>query len=132
MRLVLDASVLVQFVADEEDARFLDHLVVDHELHIPAICDVEVVGGLARHVRSGSASSATARDALIGYVSLPLIRHLHLGLVARTYELTANFSAADASYVALAEALDARLVTVDAALRRAVRSHTSVELVPGP
>jgi predicted nucleic acid-binding protein len=44
---------------------------------------------------------------------LPLTRHMHLGLIARTFELSANFAAADASYVGLAEALDAGLLTLD-------------------
>jgi predicted nucleic acid-binding protein len=63
------------------------------------------------------------------YVSLPIARHLHVALIARVYELTRNFTAADATYVALAEALDARLVTLDEPLARAVRRHTSVQVL---
>ncbi|HLA92758.1 MAG TPA: type II toxin-antitoxin system VapC family toxin [Actinomycetota bacterium] len=131
MRLVLDASALVQLVADEEESDALrEFFAGDDELHVPAICDAEVVSGLARHVRTGSTSADAARDALVDYISLPLTRHMHVSLIARTYELTANFAASDASYVALAEALDASLVTLDGALGRAVRRHTSVEVLP--
>jgi len=131
MRLVVDASAIVPFVTDEQGSRDLAPLLAaGHELHVPAVCDCEVVGGLAKQVRSGWVSGAIARDALIDYVSLPIARHLHLGLVARTFELSANFAAADASYVALAEVLDARLVTLDGALGRAVRQHTNIEVLP--
>jgi predicted nucleic acid-binding protein len=40
-----------------------------------------------------------------------------------------NFSAYDATYVALAERLDAILVTGDAPLARAVRAHLDLEVV---
>lgn len=130
MRLVLDASILVRFVTDERRFRTLDPLITtSDELHVPAICDAEVVSGLARHVRMGEGSRKDARASLIDYVSLPLTRHLHLGLVVRAFELSTNIAAADASYVALAEVLDARLVTLDRGLARAVREHTSVEVL---
>jgi predicted nucleic acid-binding protein len=131
MRLVLDASYLVRLVSDEERSAALDPLIAtSHELHVPAICDAEVVGGLARHVRMRRGSPDDARASLVDYVSLPLTRHMHVTLVARLFELTTSFSASDASYVALAEALDASLVTLDAPLRQAVRRHTAVEVLP--
>jgi len=40
-----------------------------------------------------------------------------------------NFTPYDAAYVALAEALRARLLTVDGGLARATRQHTVVEVV---
>ena len=131
MRLVLDASALVPFLADDSESLGLEPiLMAGHEMHVPALCDAEVVGGLAKHVRRGWVTDSVARDALIDYVSLPIIRHMHLSQLARTYELAANFAASDASYVALAEALDASLVTLDGPLGRAVRRHTSVEVLP--
>lgn len=130
-RLVLDASALVQLLVEADEFSSLSALVSrDAELHIPAICDVEVVSGMSRHVRTGSTPADAVREALIDYIALPLTRHIHVRLLVRTYELTANFAAADASYVALAEALDAPLVTLDRGLARAVRRHTSVEVLP--
>jgi predicted nucleic acid-binding protein len=130
MRLVVDASAVVPFVAHEEDPAVVPFFSAEHELHAPAICDAEVVGGLAKHVRVGSLSDSEARDALIDYVSMPLTRHMHLGLIARTFELSANFAAADASYVGLAEALDAGLLTLDRSLGRAVTRHTALAVFP--
>jgi predicted nucleic acid-binding protein len=130
MRIVVDASAIVQFIAREDDDRIAAVLGERHDLHVPAVCDVEVVGGLAKHVRNSLLSPEEAREALIDYVSMPLARHLHVGHVARTFELSSNFAAADASYVALAEALGAGLVTLDGPLGRAIRRHTSVEVIP--
>lgn len=48
----------------------------------------------------------------------------------RIFELRANFSAYDATYVALAEALGAELLSTDDRLARAVESHTAVALIP--
>ena len=53
-------------------------------------------------------------------------------LMRRAYELRDNVTAYDAAYVALAEALDCRLVTADAQLARAPGGRCEVELVESP
>ncbi len=130
MRLVLDASAIVAYVTDDRTIPVEPYFSPEHELHVPAISDVEVVAGLARQVRLGGLSDAAAREAVIDYVAMPIARHLHTRLIARTFELTRNFAPADASYVALAEALDASLVTMDRALGRAVRKHSRLSVLP--
>jgi predicted nucleic acid-binding protein len=130
MRIVMDASAIVPFVSNVGTPSVEPYFAAENELHIPALCDAEVVGGLARQVRVGGLSETDASEALIDYVSMPLARHMHLRLVARTYELSHNFSATDASYVALAEALDADLVTLDRSLARATRELTQVRVLP--
>jgi predicted nucleic acid-binding protein len=52
-----------------------------------------------------------------------------MGLLGRILRLRENFSAYDASYVALADQLDALLLTADAALVRAVRTHPRLPVV---
>jgi len=49
----------------------------------------------------------------------PLTRYPHLQLLDRIWQLRSHVSAQDASYIALAEALDAPLVTTDLRLSRA-------------
>jgi predicted nucleic acid-binding protein len=44
------------------------------------------------------------------------------------WKLRNNFSASDAAYVVLAEALDAELLTADDRLAKSVRAHTLVRL----
>lgn len=130
MRVVLDASALVAFLLGNRSEPALDRAMsIENDLHVPAICDVEVASALARGVRRGTLDHADAQTALVDYVSLPLGRHLHTRSIARIYELRDNFTAADASYVALAEALTADLVTLDDALAQAVRRHTSIEVL---
>jgi predicted nucleic acid-binding protein len=47
------------------------------------------------------------------------------GLDERVWSLRHNFSAYDATYVALAETLDAELLTADRRLHRATTTHTT-------
>lgn len=97
---------------------------------MPALCDVEVAAGLRRAVLRDLISPGQGTTALDHYRLLPLTRHGHLGLLPRMLELRANFSAYDACYVALAERLDAELLTADEHLARAARTHTAVDVVP--
>ncbi len=71
-----------------------------------------------------------AAEATADYLSLPLSRHGHERLLGRILELRENFSPYDATYIALAEQLEASLVTTDAALARAVRRHLRLSVVP--
>ena len=59
---------------------------------------------------------------------LPIVRYDHGPLMHRVLELRHNFSAYDASYVALAEALGVPLLTADARLASAAREHTDVSV----
>jgi len=58
-----------------------------------------------------------------------LQRHAHEPLLDRVWELRENLSVYDAVYVALAEALDAVLLTCDRRLARAPSFAARVELV---
>lgn len=131
MNVVVDASVLIEFLGQAAPPIDLDELHRSGaSFHVPAVCDTEVVSGLSRRVRSGLSSEQDARDALMDYVAFPLARHLHPGLLGRVFELRNNMSARDAAYISLAEVLDARFVTLDHALARAARRHTSVRVSP--
>lgn len=92
----------------------------DVDLHVPALCDVEVASGLRRAMLAGLVSERRAAEALEDYLDLPLTRHSHRSLLGRVLELRENFSAYDATYVALAERLKAEILTADARLGRAV------------
>ncbi len=87
---------------------------------------MEVLSALRRLVASGEATAERAGEAIADLLDLPIERYPHDILVPRIWELRENFSAYDASYVALAEAVadePVPLLTADARLARAIDEH---------
>lgn len=121
---------MVEYLLGTEVSESVKAVVRDPEadLHAPALCDVELVAVLRRGVAQRLFSQSRAQEALEDYLDLPLTRHGHVRLLARIFDLRANFSSYDAAYVALAESLEAELLTGDGPLRRAVETHTRVKL----
>jgi len=130
-RLVVDASALVEVLLATELAPKIEEEIAEPEaeLHTPALCDVEVASALRRALLGGRPQEGRARQALRDLADLPMTRHGHQLLVARTLELRHNFSAYDATYVALAERLDAALVTADRRLASAVRLQLDLSVI---
>jgi predicted nucleic acid-binding protein len=90
---------------------------------------VEVASSLRRLLLRGTLTEERAKEALMDYVDLPLTRHGHQSLLGRILRLRDNFSAYDATYIALAERLGAILVTGDESLARGTQRHLDVSLV---
>lgn len=103
----------------------------DHDLHTPALCDVEVAAALRRALVAGFVDEVRAEESVEDYLDLPVTRHGHQLLVPRILELRHNFSAYDATYVALAEVLGGHLLTADGALASATRTHVEIPLIAG-
>ena len=101
----------------------------DISLHAPALCDLELASALRRGLLQGRVSERRAAEAVASYLALPIRRHGHLRLLGRVLQLRDNFSPYDASYVALAERLSARLLTADHSLARAASDHAHVEVI---
>lgn len=98
-------------------------------LHAPHLIDLEIANILRRYVQKRELSSRSASQALDDLSSVPLQRYPHTLLISRIWELRNNLTAYDAAYVALAEMLDAPLITRDAALSIAPGHHAKIELV---
>ncbi len=128
--VVADASAVVEFLLRTPRVGAVEAVLAnpDADVHVPALCDVEVAAVLRRLTLSGVLNAGRCAEALEDYTDLPSTRHGHTTLLARVLELRENFTAYDAVYVALAETLGAKLLTANARLRLAVESHTSVEL----
>ncbi|MGH7126182.1 MAG: type II toxin-antitoxin system VapC family toxin [Stellaceae bacterium] len=98
-------------------------------LHAPYLLDVEVAQVLRRYAAAGEIDRERGRAALADLADFPLHRYPHAFLLARAWDLRSNLTAYDAIYVALAEALDAPLLTRDQRLAGAAGHHARVELV---
>lgn len=119
--IVVDASVLTDFLLGRPQA--LDALSSElaereHEpLHAPELIEPETLNALRRLATSGNVSDRRATEAASDLASLRLIRYPHAPLRERVWALRHNLSAYDATYLALAEALDDPiLLTGDAGL----------------
>lgn len=129
--IVLDASVTVELLlnlplGEQVRRRLADP---DLQLHAPHLLPVEVLQVLRRRVAAGTTSTADAVEALNLLEELDLSFHDHMLLAGRAWTLRGNLSAYDAMYVALAELLDAPLLTADATLARAPGIHATIDLI---
>ena len=71
-----------------------------------------------------------AAEMIDDYADLPIERHIMAPLQRRVLELRDNFTAYDAFYVALAEALDLPLLTDDGKFARSASQPTLIETWP--
>jgi predicted nucleic acid-binding protein len=129
--IVIDASALLEFLLQTPlgmrvEARLFGG---QDEFHSPHLADVEVAQGLRRLVRTGEVSSDRASEALVDLAELDLHRHGHLDLLTRAWRLRENVTAYDAMYVALAEALNATLITCDVPLATAPGHRAQIEVI---
>jgi predicted nucleic acid-binding protein len=129
--IVVDASAVLELVLDTEAGRRVaERLLVPSEaLHAPHLLDVEVTQAVRRYVASRDLQPAKGRQAIADLLDLPVARHPHTVLLPRAWELRRSISAFDAMYVALAEALDAPLLTRDGRLSRSHGHRARVVLV---
>lgn len=128
--IVIDASAVVAMLLRLEQAeRILDRVLKRGEtLHAPHVIDVEVAQVVRRYWRVGDITAARGGEALRDLAALPIQRYSHEPLLGRIWQLRNNATAYDAAYVALAEGLDAVLLTLDSALARIPGVRAPVEV----
>lgn len=118
--MVLDASVVVGALLDSgETGRWSREQLSTARLHAPHLLPAEVINVLRRVVQTDPAQRSSVQQAMAEMADLDLALCDFLPLSPRVWELRHNLTAYDAWYVALAEALDAPLVTLDRRLARA-------------
>ena len=130
--IVIDASAFVDLVGDRRSADewLADRVNRARTIHIPAVFDLEVLQSFRGLEAAGKLSSGDLAAALEDYADLRATRYGHVPLRARVWELRHNLTAYDAAYVALAEALEAPLVTTDARLARSTGHEATIESPP--
>ena len=128
--IVVDASALLEVLLRTAAAGAVEtHLFDERQtLHAPHLLDIEVAQVLRRYAAIGDIDERRGSAALADLADFPIRRYPHDFLLTRVWSLRSNFTAYDAVYVALAEALNARLLTRDRRLAAAVRRHTSIQL----
>lgn len=119
-QVVLDASAAVALLADAGPAgQWIEATVRDAHLLAPDLMPFEASNILRRHALARILDASAATLAHADLVALPITFYPYVALAERAWELRANLTAYDASYVALAELTSAPLVTLDARLSRA-------------
>ena len=98
-------------------------------MHAPHLVDIEVAHVVRRLAAQGLVDQTRAFQALEDHADLRMVKYPHTDLLARVWELRHNLSAYDAAYIALAEMLDAPLITRDKAFASSKGHRVFVELV---
>lgn len=97
-------------------------------IHAPALIEVEIVSGLRRLERQRQIAADRAAVGLEWFLDLGIEKHHGNDLTRRFFALRQSLSAYDAAYVAVAELVDAPLLTADRRLSRAHGHKARVEL----
>ncbi len=129
--IVVDASALLAVLLRVFDASAAEERLLDpHEtLHTPHLIDVEVAQVIRRYAARGEIRDEQASTAFDILAAFPLRRYPHGLLLPRVWQLRNNLTAYDAIYVALAEVLEAPLLTRDRRLAAAAGHRARIELV---
>ncbi|KQR12123.1 twitching motility protein PilT [Cellulomonas sp. Leaf334] len=118
--IVIDPSAMVEaLVGRTPHDDLLDAL--GGPLSAPHLLDVEVVSVLRGLLLGGKITQETADEARLDHFAFTIVRHELEPLVERVWTLRHQFTTYDASYLALAEALECPLYTCDSKL--AVPGH---------
>ncbi len=129
--IVVDASAVLEVLLRTPAGRAAQARLLDpaQTLHAPHLLDVEVAQVVRRYAASGEIDGERGRLALADLADFPVRRYPHDFLLPRVWALRNNLTAYDAIYVALAEALDAPLITRDQRLAAALGHQARIELV---
>lgn len=113
---VLDASVAIKwFIPEVHSEAALQAKRLRQLLHVPAFITMELGNVIAKKIRRGELSRENGRTILNELPHLPLQRHADSRLFPAAYDLALDTqqSLYDCLYLALAEAIDGKLITAD-------------------
>ena len=118
--VVLDASAAIDALLGASD------WVHGDDFHAHAGLDIEVLSVLRRQTLHDGLPAHRAREALDLFGELQITRHPLRRLIPRIWMLRDDVTASDAGYVALAEALDIPLLTLDRKLAKTAARYCEV------
>jgi predicted nucleic acid-binding protein len=128
--IVVDASVLAPALTDDgPDGDVARARLRGESLAAPELLYLDTASVVRRQLRCGELSVRRAELALTDLLELPFRRASHQPLLPRCWELSHNMTVYDAAYVAVAELLDAVLVTADARMASAPGPRCAIELL---
>lgn len=129
--IVVDASALLEVLLRTPASKAVEGRLFapGQTLHAPHLLDVEVAQVIRRYVANGEVHAERGRMALADLADFPLRRYPHDFLLPRIWDLRDNLTAYDAAYVALAEALEAPLLTRDRRLATAAGHRAKIDLI---
>ncbi len=128
--IVIDASIVISAIAYEDDAGSAPRARIESSVAAaPELIDFESLSGLKRLERAGILSREQTLESVSNLMRLPIERFPHWPFLDRIWELRHNLSIYDGSYVALAEALGATLVTADKAFTQVPGIRCEVDLL---
>lgn len=119
--IVIDAAAAVELLTEKGEVGewVADAIAREDALGAPHLIDPEVLAALRNLVVRGEITPGAASEAVVGFEALPMTRYPVTSLIERIWKLRRRLTPHDASYVALAEALDLPLLTTDSRLARA-------------
>ena len=129
--IVVDASAIVEMLLrTAAGIRITPRIrTTTSTVHSPHLVDAEVTHVVRRYTLAGDINAERGAE-IVGILrDLVIQRHDHRPLLGRVWELRHSVGAYDALYVALAEALDAPLLTADSRLATAHGHHADVQTI---
>jgi predicted nucleic acid-binding protein len=128
--IVLDASAVVDWLLQTPEGQRINQRIIGRgeTLHTVHLLDVEFAHVLRRLVREKTLTARRAEEAIEDLSAVRLTRYAPALVLKRIWQLRQNLSAYDASYVALAEDLQAPLITRDRRIAAAPGHSASVEV----
>jgi predicted nucleic acid-binding protein len=129
--IVLDASAAIEWLLQTPTGLKIELLLSDPTVtfHAPHLLDLEVAQVLRKSVRERLTTEERGKAALEDFAGLRILRYSHGLLLPRIWQLRSMLTAYDAAYVALAEMIEAPLITCDRKLAAAHGHRATVEVV---
>jgi predicted nucleic acid-binding protein len=129
--IVVDASIILEVLLRTKSSQAIEKKIFSRgqTLHAPHLIDIEIAQVLRRYTSAGDITPERGAEAIQDLRDFRISRYSQEILLSRIWQLRTNITAYDAAYIALAEVLDAPLLTRDSKLSRSPGSTAKIELI---